>query len=61
MWASRDVDTPTAVSLDAEKACDTVELAYLLYTLRVFGFGADFIKWIKIFTCPLRHLFQPMA
>ena len=49
MWANCDADTPTAaLSLDPEKAYDRVELAYLLHTLRVFGFGGDFIKWIKI-------------
>ncbi len=49
MWASRDVDTPTAAfSLDAEKAYDRVELAYLFYTLRMFGFSEGFIKWIKM-------------
>ena len=54
MWASRGVDTPIAAfSLDAQKAYDNAELAYLLYTLRVFGFGEGFIKWVKIiYLCP---------
>ena len=49
MWANRGVDTPIAAfSLDSEKAYDRCELAYVLYTLRRFGFGEGFIKWVKI-------------
>lgn len=36
------------ISLDAEKVLDWVEWDYLFYTLRRFGFGANFISWIKI-------------
>ena len=36
------------VSLDLEKAFDKISHEYLFTVLDVFGFGSDFIKWIKL-------------
>lgn len=36
------------ISLEAEKTIDRVEWRYLFYTLEKFGFGRNFITWVKL-------------
>ena len=36
-------------SADFEKAFDPVEHSFIISTLRAFGFGPDFIKWVETF------------
>ena len=36
------------VTIDIEKAFDSVDHTFLLCALRKFGFGNNFIKWVKI-------------
>lgn len=48
MWLNKNNNTPiAALSLDAHKAFDRVEWRFLQYTLRPFGFGEGFIRWVS--------------
>ena len=37
------------VTMDLEKAFDSLDHVFLICTLKKFGFGDSFINWIKIF------------
>ena len=42
-------DIPAAIiSIDQMKAFDRVNWIFMFKTLRKFGFGNDFIKWVKL-------------
>ena len=36
------------ITIDIEKAFDSVDHTYLVAVLKKFGFGDDFIKWVRI-------------
>ena len=49
IWSVWDSNDPTAaISLDAEKAFDRLEWRYMFQTLKAFGFGQTFLRWIDI-------------
>ena len=37
------------LSADFEKAFDSIEHSFIISTLKAFGFGPDFIQWVKTF------------
>ena len=49
IWMNRYNPQPvSAISLDAQKAFDRVEWAFLLSTMTRMGFGDDFCRWIRV-------------
>ena len=48
-YIERTNETGILVSLDQEKAFDRVYRTFLLNLLSHFGFGPDFLKWIRTF------------
>lgn len=46
-------DSECILSMNAEKAFDRVEWAFLFVTMSKFGFGNSFISWIRLlYSCP---------
>ncbi len=49
LYSSHKKDAQVAVlSLDAQKAFDQIEWPYMFEALRRFGFGTNFMEWVKI-------------
>lgn len=44
----KQTEESVVIALDAEKAFDHIEWQYMLNTLKHFGFGPGFVKWIEI-------------
>ena len=40
--------------IDFEKACNSISWKFLYRVLKFFGFGPDFIKWIKLFNSNIK-------
>ena len=43
-------------SAHSEKAFDSIEHSFIMSTLQAFGFGPDFIQWVKTFLQKCRRL-----
>ena len=58
LYSAQEEDTQTAIiSLDARKAFDQIEWPYMFETLKRFGLGENFIKWIKmIYSTPVSSI-----
>ena len=58
-----DIET-ILFSADFEKAFDSIEHSFIISSLRAFGFGPDFIQWVKTFfknveSCVMNNVDQP--
>lgn len=62
LYSHHKEDTQAAIiSLDAQKAFDQIEWPYMFETLKRFGFGENFIEWVKIiYSHPVSSVFTNM-